>query len=76
MKHFDKMLLTVLILIFALCAFRGFQVGSVGLETFGSDTTKLFAGALLMLITGENLKKNSDEKKLTATAETKDGETK
>ena len=55
--HFDKILLTVLILLFAICAFRGFQVGSVGLETFGSDTTKLFAGALLTLITGSVIKK-------------------
>lgn len=57
-SHFDKLLLTFLIMVFAVCAFRGFQIGSVGLETFGSDTTKLFAGALLTLITGSVLRKN------------------
>lgn len=57
-QHFDKLLLTFLIIIFSVAAFRGFQVGSVGLETFGADAAKIFTGALITLITGSVLKKN------------------
>lgn len=53
--HFDKILLTALVLIFAALAFRGFHLGNGDLATFATDNSKLFSGALLTLITGRAL---------------------
>lgn len=47
----DKMLLTVLVLVFAALAFRGYHVGNADLSTFAADSCKLFIGALLGMVT-------------------------
>jgi|HubBroStandDraft_4_1064222.scaffolds.fasta_scaffold68853_3 hypothetical protein len=54
-QHFDKCLLTFLVLIFAGLAFRGYHLGNDQLSAFAADNSKLFAGALLTLITGARL---------------------
>jgi hypothetical protein len=54
-SHFDKILLTVLVLIFAGLAFHGFHNGNDQLSSFAADNSKLFSGALLTLITGRAL---------------------
>lgn len=61
--HFDKILLTCLVLIFAGLAFRGYHLGNDQLSAFASDQSKLFVGALLTLITGRALAtRNGDSK--------------
>jgi hypothetical protein len=62
--HFDKILLTGLVLVFAALAFRGYHIGNGDLSMFAADSCKLFSGALLTLITGRALmgSRNGDSK--------------
>lgn len=50
--NFDKLLLTGLVILFGLMAYRAYHVGVAEMAQFAVDNSKLFSGALLTLITG------------------------
>lgn len=56
-QQFDKILLVTLVLAFSAMAYRAYHVGSQELAQFAIDSSKLFAGALLTLITGRIVQK-------------------
>jgi hypothetical protein len=53
--NFDKLLLSSLVLMFCLVAYRAYHVGAKDMAQFAVDNSKLFSGALLTLITGRLL---------------------
>lgn len=60
-SHFDKLLLTFLVLFFASIAVHAVHYGEPATTAFATDNGKLFAGALLTLITGQRfLQRGSD----------------
>lgn len=60
-SNFDKLLLTGLVSGFALLAYRAYHVSSAELAQFAVDNSKLFSGALLTLITGRLLQRDSGQ---------------
>lgn len=56
--NFDKLLLSSLVLLFCLVAYRAYHVGAKDMAQFAVDNSKLFSGALLTLITGRLLAGN------------------
>jgi len=59
--NLDKFLLVFMVLTFAALGSYGYRFKFIDLAAFAVDTSKLFAGALLTLITGKLLSRSTDK---------------